>query len=269
MNTGVLLCGCGNMGGAILKGAFAQGVLWPKETLILEKQTNDYTEAFQAQGCPRIKDLSRLKEKVQLAILAVKPQDSLPLFHQLYPHFAPEGTLISIMAGVSMETISTHFPLASVIRAMPNTPAAIGRGMTVFVGNDKADEIDLDLTKRIFDCLGQSMEIKDEAMMDGVTALSGSGPAYLFYLAEAMMEAAAKLGFSTDQARLLVNQTLIGASHLIKESGEPPSSLRAKVTSKGGTTAAALGVFQEARIKEALIAGIQAAQARSKELGKK
>jgi len=265
--SGVLFCGCGNMGSAILRSALEKGILWAKETVILEKHPNQYTRDFEAQGCRVIESLEQMKEKAQLVVFAVKPQDAIDLFLAAQPHVEPSSTLISIMAGICIETIELHFPLAAVIRAMPNTPAAIGQGMTAYVGNAQAGEIQLDLAMRLFDSLGKSLQLEKESMIDAVTAVSGSGPAYLFYLAEAMHRAAMDLDFTADEASLLVNQTLVGASALLQQSGEAPGILREKVTSKGGTTAAALQMFDEGKVSAAIQRGMRAASSRSEELG--
>jgi pyrroline-5-carboxylate reductase len=176
--------------------------------------------------------------------------------------------VVSIAAGVRVPDLSRWLAGHSrVVRAMPNTPALIGAGMTGLYAPPTVSAAERESAGRVLAAVGQTLWVADEALIDAVTAVSGSGPAYVFLLIEAMQQAAAELGFSADEARLLSVATAQGAAQLAAQSPEPASVLRERVTSKGGTTAAALAVMAERGVRDAIAAGALAAAARSRELG--
>ncbi len=262
----VLFAGCGNMGSAILDGALKNEVLKASEVTILDNFESEKILAFQSQGVS-LYDVGNALDDFDVIILAVKPQDSDVIMKSLGSSLTSTGLVISIMAGVNISTMESFFKDTSVIRAMPNTPCGIGEGATGFAASSHCSEEQITWAKGLFDAFGQSVFCEQEGMIDAVTSISGSGPAYLFYLAEAMTEQAKKLGFSTENAKILVNQTLKGASLLLDQSSDSASELRAKVTSKGGTTFAATEEFDAQGVKEGIKSGIQKAFERSKELG--
>jgi pyrroline-5-carboxylate reductase len=182
--------------------------------------------------------------------------------------------IMSIAAGISMEQIEGHlYPpldenskgLLPIVRVMPNTPALVLAGMAGMSGNRYAKETDLNQARQIMEAVGKVITFEEEDL-DAVTALSGSGPAYVYYFIESMVEAGAELGLRPSHALKLTVETIIGAARLLQETGEPVASLRKKVTSKGGTTEAALNVLERNRVKEHLIEAVRAAARRSKEL---
>ena len=177
---------------------------------------------------------------------------------------------MSIMAGVSTCSLEKKFPhiQARVVRAMPNLPCHVGAGMAGVCRGRHAQEVDLLRAQRIFDAGGRSIVIEDESQMDAVTAVSGSGPAYFYYFVEAMTAAGVAAGLSQQQADILAKQTCFGAARMMLESGEPPSVLREKVTSPGGTTQAALESMKPHQVFEHIKEGVLAAWKRSRELGK-
>jgi len=209
-----------------------------------------------------------LVQKTNHVILAVKPQQLSEVIDEIKPHLKEESLVVSIAAGISTAWLEERLGSnVHVIRAMPNLAAKNGKSTTVICKGSHAEEMELISVKAWFDAVGPGkVEIITENLMDAATAVSGSGPAYFFYLMEQMVETAKELGFSEKQARVLVEATAEGASSLAM--GRDPSVLRAEVTSKGGTTEAALQVFEKQRLKEILREGILAAARRSKELSK-
>ena len=259
------MIGAGNMGGAIVRGAIATGVLAPGEILVVEPDASRRS-AMAALGVRALASPGSL-EGASTLLLAVKPQYFAEAAAAL-PRLPAATVVISIMAGLD----STHIRSAlggevRVVRAMPNTPCQVGAGMTAIALGAGAVPGDEALAVRLFAAIG-STEVVDEALMHAVTAVSGSGPAYLFHLAEAMEAAARSLGFSGEQARRFVTQTLLGASRLLAESADDPARLRQAVTSKGGTTEAALGVMASRGFAEIVAQALTAARDRGAALAR-
>ena len=200
-----------------------------------------------------------------MVILVVKPQDIRSLVGDIASSIAPGSLVISIAAGITTELLEASMPLANVVRAMPNTPAKIESGVTGISAGARCSPEALDQARALLLSIGVVVEVP-EALQDAVTAVSGSGPAYLFYLAEAMIDGACELGMPPETARTSVVHTLLGAARLLEASGEEPSALRAKVTSPGGTTAAAIRVLDADDVQRSVRAAIEAARDRSREL---
>ena len=203
-----------------------------------------------------------------LLILAVKPQDSPALFEQLRGLVQPQQVVLSIMAGVRIDTILDALGTPKIIRAMPNLPAQIGMGMTAFTSTDAVTRAELVQVQNLLSTTGKTVYVEEEAAIDASTAISGSGPAYVYYCMEALMAAAGQMGFTGAEAELLVSQTFRGAVELYSQSGLSCEDWIAKVASKGGTTEAALGAFGAGAVREGLMAGAGAARNRAEELGK-
>ncbi|MDX2469002.1 MAG: pyrroline-5-carboxylate reductase [SAR324 cluster bacterium] len=263
----VLFAGCGNMGSAILDAVLKSKVLVPGNVTILERFESEKILSFQTQGATWKKELSEILDSFDVIILAVKPQDSEAIMNSLGSYVNETGMVISIMAGVNIATMESHFPFATIVRAMPNTPASIGEGATGVTMSKNWGQDEEAWAHSFFGSFGKALFVDSENKIDEITAISGSGPAYLFYLAEAMTEQAIEFGFKPKSAQILVNQTLRGAAMLLDQSGESASDLRAKVTSKGGTTFAATEEFDAKSVKKGIKDGIQKAFERSKELG--
>ena len=210
--------------------------------------------------------LDELMEKSDILILAVKPQSAQELFGQMREKIKPSHLVVSIMAGISIGTISRGLGTKRVIRSMPNTPAQIGRGMTVWMADQSVPDSDTEVARSLFSLLGRELEVDSEDKIDASTAVSGSGPAYLFLLAEALENAAHQLGFSNEEAGIIVRETLRGASELYAESEESPAILRSRVTSKGGTTEAAMEVAEPPTFIDLWQRAVVRAYARAKEL---
>ena len=252
------------MAQAIAGGAIDEGVVAAGEVIGSDpSETNRAT--FDQWGCATAEDNHAVASQAEQVLLAVKPQ----IFPQVAPQLAdgPEGqVLISIMAGLSSEKIASLIGgTRRIVRVMPNTPAMVGEGMTGIALGQGAQPGDDALAKQLFAAVGRVVDL-DEPMIDAINAISGSGPAYLFYLAEAMESAAKELGLG-EHARQIVAQTLMGSGKLLAESGEDPAELRRKVTSPGGTTLAASTHLDSKQVHTSIVEAIHAAYVRAKELG--
>jgi pyrroline-5-carboxylate reductase len=270
MSDTVLLVGCGNMGHAMLGGWLASGRLAADHVIVVEPN-----EALRKRASDLgVKALARADEidldvAATLVILAVKPQVILDVARD-YVRFAEAGaTTLSVAAGTGIAALQGVLGAqAPIIRCMPNTPAAIGRGMMVTVASPQVAQPVMAFVIELLSGSGEVAAIDDEALMDAVTAVSGSGPAYVFHFIECLAEAGETAGLKPETALLLARQTVFGAASLAVETGEDPAELRRQVTSPNGTTAAALNVLMgEDRLKRLLRDAVEAAKRRSIELG--
>ena len=260
----VLLVGCGKMGGAILEGWLSHGhaasgvvVAEPVGAIRPEKP-----------GLRVVASSSEVSETPDTIVLAVKPQ----LMDSVLPdlkRFADQGAVfLSIAAGKTLHYFTHHLGAhAKVVRSMPNTPAAVRQGISVATAAPGVSEAEKKRCHEVLEAVGQVLWVEDEALMDPVTALSGSGPAYVFLLVEAMAAAGAKLGLSAEMAMQLARATVAGSGELLRQSAEPAAQLRVNVTSPGGTTAAALKVLMaDDGIQQVFDKALAAASHRSREL---
>ena len=211
-----------------------------------------------------------LVQNSHIVILAVKPQQFAEVCKHVADVVTEDQLVISIMAGVSTASIEGMFPGRSirVVRAMPNLPVHVGAGMAGVCKGRFAQEVDLLRAQRVFEAGGRCAVIANESLMDAVTAVSGSGPAYFYYFVEALTEAGERIGLPRQQAELLAKQSCLGAARMMLETGEPPSVLREKVTSPGGTTQAALTSMKGNNLFEHICEAVTAAWTRGKELGR-
>ena len=270
MTVRVLLVGCGNMGYAMLSGWLSSGKLASSETLVVEPN-EDLRHRAARLGSIVAASTGELPAELspELIVVAVKPQVIREVVAG-YTRFAGKSTFLSIAAGTGIATFTEILgPEAAVMRCMPNTPAAIGKGMMVVFSNPNVAEKTRNFVNDLLSASGEVATIRDEGLMDAVTAVSGSGPAYIFHFIECLAAAAEKAGLPSETAKLLAMQTVYGAASLAAESREDPAVLRKQVTSPNGTTAAALGVLMgDDRLKNLLTEAVEAARARSVELGK-
>ena len=204
-----------------------------------------------------------------VVILAVKPQNLAEVMTEIKGALTPEQLVLSIVAGARLGTLREGLGHTSVVRAMPNTPAQIGEGMTVWTATPEVTRQQREWAGAILGAMGHEIAVDDEDRIDMATAVSGSGPAYLFFFVEALIDAAVQVGFPHEMARELVLATVHGAGHLLQESDHEPAELRRMVTSPGGTTAAAISRLEEGRFGELLRAAVDAAYRRAKEMGGK
>lgn len=201
-----------------------------------------------------------------LVIIAVKPQDFKFVAENLAFKFNENQMLLSIMAGISIEKIQQYFGHRKVVRAMPNSPTLLGMGITGYTSAEGISFSDLIQVERLLNSTGRSVYLEDEGLLDGVTALSGSGPAYFYYIVDAMIKAGTEMGIDENLSKLFVKQTMLGAYHLINNSDKSLEELIKDVASKGGTTEAAIKTFEENQLKDTLRKGILAAENRAREL---
>ncbi|MFH1868660.1 MAG: pyrroline-5-carboxylate reductase [Candidatus Omnitrophota bacterium] len=264
MKKNIAIIGCGNMGEALLKGLLRNALFKKTHIIVSDVRTSrrNYIKKLY-----KIKVASSSIEaalKSDIIILAVKPQDVVGLLQEIGLHLKNK-LIISIAAGITTDTIRKKSNAKRIVRAMPNTPALVGCGITAISSSKGVGASDLNIADNIFRCVGEAVRLK-ERYIDAVTAVSGSGPAYFFLLTEAMTKAAVSLGIDNRLAKKLTAQTLFGASVLQHVSRLEPSRLREKVTSKGGTTEAALKVFKRRGLEKIVADAIKAAAKRAKEL---
>lgn len=271
MGDRIVLAGCGNMGHAMLSGWIAAKAATPENVFVVEPN-GDLLARAKALGVAGAAQASDIPASFSpaLIILAVKPQVIREVAAQ-YRRFADEGaTFLSIAAGTPVSTFEAVLgENAQIVRSMPNTPAAIGKGMLVIFAKPNVPETARALIARLLAANGKVAGIDDEGLMDAVTAVSGSGPAYVFHFVECLTKAAIRAGLPADTAKLLAMQTVYGAAALAAQSGEEPGRLREQVTSPNGTTAAALNVLMgENGLEKLMVEAVEAARLRSIELGK-
>jgi pyrroline-5-carboxylate reductase len=256
------------MGSALLEGIIQAGLL-KSDTVFLVETDQLKREFLQKRlGLNLCDSLGELARECRLILLAVKPQVLPVILRELEPVITPDHLLISIAAGISLAILEEQIPQGRFVRVMPNTPARIRRGVAAYALGKNVTPTEAKQVEAIFGCVGQTLLVP-EHLMDAVTALSGSGPAYVYYLIEAFVDAGVLLGLGRDQARTLTIETFIGAAEMLKQSGEHPAGLRNEVTSPGGTTAAALFELEKAGVSGIMMAAIRAAARRSAELNQK
>ena len=260
----ITFIGAGNMSEAIIAGALKQKVVAADAVTISDPLEERRKHMQQAYGIQTEEDNAHAVVEADVVVLAVKPQVFPHVWGTLQSALSPSSLVVSIMAGVTSESIAAGSDLR-VVRVMPNTPSLVGRGASGIAQGALATEMDMEIAERLMQAVGVSVRVEEE-QLHAVTALSGSGPAYLFYLMEAMMDSAKKLGLDEATARLLCIETVGGAADLLASSDDSPEELRSRVTSKGGTTAAAIQTFDERHLKGVVSAAMESAFVRSKEL---
>lgn len=262
--------GAGNMAAALMRGLVRTGLSDPA-TLVASDVDRTKLAAFKRTLKIHTVATNRaVAEAAQVVVLAVKPQDIEAAMLDLRGALGPRHLLVSIAAGVPTAKLeSLAGGEVRVLRAMPNTPALVGKGMTVVVRGRFATAADLKLGLRIFSAVGDAVDVNDERMLDAVTGLSGSGPAYVYLFAEGLIAGGVAAGLTAALAARLTFQTIAGAAAMLQETGERPEDLRAQVTSPGGTTMAGLSELHRRAFKDALIAAVVAATRRAQELGRK
>ncbi len=261
------LIGGGNMGEALVKGLIQSGEAGPREIIVSEPLAarrdylkNEYQVAVEA-------DNKAVIQAAPVIILAVKPQVMAKVLDNIRAEVTSNHLIISIAAGVKLETIQSAFgPGVPVVRAMPNTPALSLSGATAIAPGNHASKDDLKMARTLFEAVGIVVEVEEKSM-DAVTALSGSGPAYVFVFMEALTDAGVLEGLPRDQAFLLACQTILGSAKLAREAGASPALLKDKVTSPAGTTIAGLMVLEKGGLRGLVMEAVKAAAERSKELG--
>jgi pyrroline-5-carboxylate reductase len=258
--------GGGNMAEALIKGLLS-GIFPVERILVSEPNGERRAVLAERYGLRLVAENIEVVRACDLVVLAVKPQLVEAVFAGVASEFDTEKRLISILAGVSTASLEHFFDApVRVVRAMPNTPALVGCGATALCAGAHAAAEDLLMARHLFESVGM-VKIVGEAQMDAVTGLSGSGPAYVFTMIEALADGGVQEGLPRDVALALATQTLLGSAQLVRDSGEHPAVLRDRVCSPGGTTIAAVKALEEGGLRAALMNAVSSAARRSRELG--
>jgi pyrroline-5-carboxylate reductase len=262
----IAFVGGGNMAAALIGGLVKRGAS-PQDFFAIDVDHNARTRLENQFGIATADRADERLRAYDAIVIAVKPQVMKAVAESFAPQLSTQ-LVVSIAAGIRGADISRWLGgYRRIVRVMPNTPALIGMGVTGLTALSGVDEAGRTMASNILGAVGETVWFDDEKKLDAVTAISGSGPAYVFYFIEALQEAARRLGLSDEEGRALALSTFAGAAQLAVQSNEPASVLRERVTSKGGTTAAALASFDARSVKEAIVAGVLAADARAKEMG--
>jgi pyrroline-5-carboxylate reductase len=265
----IAFLGAGNMAEALVKGLLRAEVADPQEVLCTDRRKERGIELTARYGVRFDTSNPKAAELADIIVLSVKPQVMNHLLEEIAPALNPSKLVISIAAGVPIEAIERKVGHGvRIIRTMPNTPALVGAGATALSPGKHATEADLEQAKALFDAIGKAV-IVDEPLLDAVTGLSGSGPAYVFLIIEALSDAGVKVGLPRYTAQELAAQTVLGSARLLIETGEHPGRLKDQVTSPGGTAIAGLHTLEAGGLRTTLMNAVEAATKRSKELGEK
>lgn len=262
------LIGAGNMARSLAGGLLNNG--WPKARLLLaDPDANQRQGAQEALGVSVYEDNAEVAGRAEILVLAIKPQAMVEAARALAPHVQKRKPLVvSLAAGVRLNDIERWLGGGlAMVRVMPNTPALVGSGASGMYANERVDARGRDQAESILRAVGITVWVENEALIDVVTALSGSGPAYFFLMMEALERAAVEQGLDPKQARLLTLETAFGAAKMALEGGEEPALLRRRVTSPGGTTEAAIHVFEDSGMRRLCKEAVTAAIKRARELG--
>lgn len=262
----ITIIGCGNMGLVYARSFLRYNIVESQNLLLAEKNESRRDDLRKMNlGEVVVADDPKISES-NLIILAVKPQDFSELAHKIAPLLKPGILVLSIMAGITIAKIEQHLSHPAIIRAMPNSPVEVGMGMTGFSAHSSVSIEQVRKVENLLSTTGRTVFFEDENLLNAVTALSGSGPAYFYYIVRAMVEAGKEMGMSDAVSATLVKQTMLGAFHLINNANKSFDDLIKTVASKGGTTEAALTVFENNEVHQALVKGIIAAKDRGGEL---
>ncbi|CAN5131366.1 N/A [soil metagenome] len=262
----VTIVGCGNMGLVYARSFLKYNIVRQEELMLVEKNEARKNELLKMNiGEVVLADDPKISES-ELIILAVKPQDFSELAQQLKKVLKPEIIVLSIMAGIKITQIENLLAHKTIIRAMPNAPVELGMGMTGFSANESVTMAQVRKVENVLNTTGRTAFFENEDLLNAVTALSGSGPAYFYYILRAMIDAGKGMGMDEPTATTLVKQTMLGSFHLVNNATKSFDELIKTVASKGGTTEAALKVFEERELHKTIVKGILRAEQRGKEL---
>ena len=264
----IAFIGGGSMGEAILSALLSKKLSKPRDISVSDIDESRRQHLAQKYGVNVTGDSRKAAGNCDIVALAIKPQNLAVAMADLNGYLKRNQVVLSIIAGARIDTLCKGLNHNCVIRAMPNTPAQIGEGISVWTATTAVTEEQKEWGRSILGAMGKEIYVDDEKYLDMATAVSGSGPAYFFLFAESLVEAAADIGLPRDVAEELVLQTMLGAGHLIQKSGKPPAELRRMVTSPGGTTAEALLQFERGGFSQLVMQAVTAAYNKAKELGK-
>jgi pyrroline-5-carboxylate reductase len=259
--------GGGNMGEAMLSAILAQGLSKPQDISVSDISETRRRYLKQKYSVAVTSDNKKAVDGAEVVVLAIKPQNLAEVMADLNGELKPAQLVLSIIAGATLKTLSSGLKHNRIVRVMPNTPAQIGEGMSVWTATAEVTEKQRERASSILGAIGREIYVDDEKYLDMATAVSGSGPAYFFLFVEALVEAAVHIGLSRNMAQELVLQTMLGSGHLIQKSGKAPAELRRMVTSPGGTTAEALAELDKGGFTNLVIKAVNAAYNKAKRLG--
>lgn len=268
-NVRIATIGTGVMAEAMLGGLFADGRIRPDEVIAADPRADRRAELERSLGVRTTASNAEAAAGAEIVVLAIKPQNLREAGRDLAPALRPDQLVISILAGTTLRALTAVLGHRAIVRAMPNTPAQVRRGMTVWAATPEVTADQRATAALILGALGEQIEVEDEKLVAMSTAVSGSGPAYVFLVMEALIDAAVHLGFSRHVAHRLVVETIEGSALFARASGSHPAQLRDMVTSPGGTTAAALRELEAGRLRTVLSDAVWAAWRRTEELGRK
>jgi len=263
----VLIIGHGNMGKTYANSFISSRFIKPEDIFVLVRNP-DFSSIVSA--IPKANFSTSVSEKIgefDIVILAVKPQDFSVLAQSIKPYLKDSQIVFSVMAGITIAKLEAQLSCSKIVRSMPNIPTQIGMGMTVFTASGHVDRKELFIIQNLINTTGKSVYVENEKLIDAATAISGSGPAYVFYFMQSMIKAAVDLGFNESEAELLVNQTFMGSVAIQNSYSLSNQEWIAKVASKGGTTERALQVFEKGMLEKTIIEAVKAANDRALELG--
>lgn len=263
----VLVIGAGNMGLTYAKGMSKSKLLKKKNIMVIDNSEKKLEELNKLAYLDTFDKLENCVPMADIVFIAVKPFQAINVFESIKPLVNDQQILVSIMAGVTIESIKELTGLKKVVRAMPNLPAQIGKGLTSFIISAEVSRVEMLTIESLLNTTGKSIQVSSEKLIDASTGISGSGPAYVFYFMQSMMEAALKMGFSKKDSTVLVSQTFSGAIELFNQSNRSPNSWMEKVASKGGTTRAALDSMEDNNVNGLIKDAAFAAFNRAVELG--
>jgi pyrroline-5-carboxylate reductase len=259
--------GAGNMAEALIRGLVQGGHVPAAQIFASGPRRERMDELASHYGIVTTTDNREVAKKAEILVLAVKPQILEKVARELVPEVHTGGLVISVAAGIDTAQLESLFPATRIVRSMPNTPAQVRAGATAICAGQHATEQDLALAKQLFDAVGITVAL-DESQLDAVTGLSGSGPAYIFLILEALADAGVKVGLSRRNAQRLAAQTVMGSAKLLLDTDEHPGKLKDMVTSPGGTAIAGLHTLEEGGLRTTLINAVETATKRAKELGR-
>ncbi len=264
--TAIAVIGGGAMGATFIRAVANAGLIQPSDLRVCEvmPERRQWLER-EFDGVNVTERLSAAVDGADAIYLSVKPQDLRSLDGG---DVARDQLVISILAGSTIRDVRAATGARRIVRAMPNTPAQVGRGFTAWTATPEVSDAERELVQGLLDAMGEQLYVADESAIDKITAVSGSGPAYVFLVIEALINAAVQIGLRPDDARRMVLQTVIGSAEFAQQSGEHPAALKDMVTSPGGTTAAGLRVLEQQAVRAALIDAVAAAHERAVELGR-
>ncbi|MEH7299906.1 MULTISPECIES: pyrroline-5-carboxylate reductase [Neobacillus] len=264
----IAIVGAGSMAEAFISGILKNELIDRKNVWVTNNSNKERLNSLRERyGVRSTYDLNALFDGADIVMLAMKPKDAATAIQAIREQLTEHMLVVSVLAGVSMSIIETlaRKPLA-IVRSMPNTSAAVGKSATAVAVNQRVTNEQVETTRNLFGTVGLTSFVEEE-QLDAVTGLSGSGPAYIYYLIEAMEKSAVEVGLEKEMASQLIVQTLIGAAEMVKNSSKSSTQLRKDVTSPGGTTEAGIKVLEENEVQQAFISCIKAATAQSKKMG--